>query len=98
MFGDIVMGVGSAIKEQVICEREHILGHLNVTPEHLLEVIQKPRRFSYVVKEPRRAVHPVHIAAAVFYNAPMPVPDRALISERSQSEGKMSLRRSSRDA
>ena len=66
------MGIGAAFKKQIICEGEHVLGHLHVAVKHFPEVIRQACLPGDVVQKPGGAVHPVEVSALVLHRAPMP--------------------------
>lgn len=65
------VGVGAAVKEEEVSERENVLGGLKVATEHLLQVIQKTCRPRDVVQEPCRTICPVQVSAAILHNTPV---------------------------
>ena len=66
------MGIGAAFKKQIICEGEHVLGHLHVAVKHFPEVIRQACLPGDVVQKPGGTVHPVEVSALVLHRAPMP--------------------------
>lgn len=66
------MRVAAVIQEQVIGKCQDILSNLKVAVEYLLQVAQQSGLPGDIVKEPRRAVHPVQVSALVFNNSAMP--------------------------